>query len=143
MHKVERKSKVLVRVEFLDSPHYQKILGIYLKNSGEAKALVMAAVSSQLLALALSDYGNITRQELEYIGRKNRREMLQHVSNLDDFFMLKYQINLQSDRPASKNMSDIVEPKNISSSSSTDEDEDEDDDDCKIEDLNSNVVIDF
>jgi hypothetical protein len=128
MEKTERRSKVLVRIEFLDSPHYQKIIGQYLKKSGEAKNLVMSAVSSLFLALALSDYGNATRQELEHVARKCRREMLNHISNLDDFFMLKYQINLKID---------------ISSSPSIDEDEDKDDDDCKVEDLNRQVVIDF
>jgi len=137
MEKTERRSKVIVRVEFLDSPHYQKILGIYLKNSGEAKNLVMSAVSSLFLAVALSDYGNATRKELERVARKCRREMLNYISNLDDFFMLKYQINLKSD---------------ISSSPSSDEDEDIDDDckdddckvdDCKVEDFNPQVVLDF
>jgi hypothetical protein len=138
MEKTEGRSKVLVRIEFLDSPHYQKIIGQFLKNSGEPKALVMSAVSSQLLALALSNYGNATRPELECIARKCRREMLNHVSNLDDFFALKYQINLQSDRPLNEHSS------NISSPLSTDEDEeDDDDDDCKVEDLNPQVVIDF
>ena len=128
MDKVERKSKVLVRVEFLDSPYYQKILGEYLKKSGEAKALVMSAVSSLFLALALSDYG-ATREELERVARKCRREMLNHISNLDDFFMLKYRIDLRSDRLVSENMSDIIKPKNISLSPSTDEDNDEDNED--------------
>ena len=140
MDKVERKSKVLVRVEFLDSPYYQKILGEYLKKSGEAKALVMSAVSSLFLALALSDYG-ATREELERVARKCRREMLNHISNLDDFFMLKYKINLKSDRPGSENSS------NLSSPLSSDEDEDEDDDykvdDYKVEVINSQVVLDF
>ena len=129
MDKVERKSKVLVRVEFLDSPYYQKILGEYLKKSGEAKALVMSAVSSLFLALALSDYGNATREELERVARKCRREMLNHISNLDDFFMLKYRIDLRSDRLVSENISDIIKPKNISLSPSTDEDNDEDNED--------------
>lgn len=128
MDKVERKSKVLVRVEFLDSPYYQKVLGEYLKKSGEAKALVMSAVSSLFLALALSDYGNAARDELERVARRCRREMLNHISNLDDYFMLKYQINLKSD---------------ISSSPLTDDDEDKDeDDDYKVEVLDQ-VVLDF
>ena len=140
MDKLERKSKVVVRVEFLDSPHYQKILGQYLKNSGEPKNLVMSTVSSRFLALAVSDYGNVTRQEIERIGRSCRREMLHHVSDLDDFFALKYEINLQSDRPGSENSS------NLSSSPSTDEDEDNDvdnEDGCKIEDLNLDLEIKF
>ena len=136
MEKTERRSKVLVRVEFLDSPTYQKILGIYLKNSGEAKNLVMSAVSSLFLAVALSNYGNATREELERVARKCRREMLNHISNLDDFFILKYKINLKRDRPGRENSS------NISSSPSIDEDDDEDDD-YKVEVLNSQVVLDF
>ena len=140
MDKLERKSKVVVRVEFLDSPMHQKILGEYLKKSGEAKALVMSAVSSLFLALALSDYGNATREELERVARKCRREMLNHISNLDDFFMLKYKINLKGDRPGSENSS------NLSSPLLTDGDEDDDEDnedECKIEDLNLDLEIKF
>ena len=120
MEKTERRSKVLVRVEFLDSPTYQKILGIYLKNSGEAKNLVMSAVSSLFLAVALSNYGNATREELERVARKCRREMLNHISNLDDFFMLGYKINLKSDRPQSDHPQNpiVIKNKNTSSSSS-------------------------
>ena len=120
MDKIERKSKVVVRVEFLDSPMHQKILGQYLKNSGEPKALVMSTVSSRFLAMALSDYGNVSMQELERIGRSCRREMLHHVSDLDDFFALKYQINLRGDRLVSENI------KNIPLPLLTNEDEDKD-----------------
>ncbi len=112
MDKVERKSKVLVRVEFLDSPYYQKVLGEYLKKSGEAKALVMSAVSSLFLALAVSDRGDAARDELERIARKCRREMLNHISNLDDFFMLKYKINLKSDRPQNDHPNPSIKTEN-------------------------------
>ena len=53
MNKPERKSKVIVRIEFLDSTSIQKIIGTYLKNTGEAKSLVMAAVSAYVLGEAL------------------------------------------------------------------------------------------
>ena len=128
MDKLERKSKVVVRVEFLDSPMHQKILGEYLKKSGEAKALVMSAVSSLFLALALSDYGNATREELERVARKCRREMLNHISNLDDFFMLKYKINLKSDRPQSDRPNPSIKTENtLPFKHEEDEDKDEDD----------------
>ena len=53
--------------------------------------------------------------------------------------MLKYQINLQSDRPLNEHSSYISSPL----STDRDEDEDKDDDDCKVEDFNPQVVIDF
>ena len=125
-----RKSKAIVRVEFLDSTPHQKILGEYLKNSGEAKAIVFTAVSSQKMALALATDPKIGRQELECVARKNRREMLNHVSDLDDFFALNYQIDLRSDRPQSDPIK--VSPSLLplpSSIPKTHQDDDDDDDD--------------
>ena len=112
-----RKSKVIVRVEFLDSTPYQKILGEYLKNSGEAKAIVLGAVSAQKMAMALvlSSDPKIGRQELECMARKNRREMLNHVSELDDFFALHYQIDLRSDRPQSYPIQNLPSPSPVAS----------------------------
>ena len=135
MDKTEGRSKVIVRVEFLDSPTYQKILGIYLKNSGEAKNLVMSAVSSLFLAVALSNYGNATREELERVARKCRREMLNHISNLDDYFMLRYKINLKSDRPQSDRPQNPSIIKNTSSSEYQQEKENEDEYKDDYEDL--------
>ena len=122
-----RKSKAIVRVEFLDSTPHQKILGEYLKNSGEAKAIVFAAVSSQKMALALATDPKISRQELECMARKNRREMLNHVSDLDDFFAINYQIDLRSDRPQSDPIKILPSP-SIPKTHQEDEDEDDDKD---------------
>lgn len=135
-----RKSKVIVRVEFLDSTPYQKILGEYLKNSGEAKAIVFGAASSQkmAMALALSSDPKIGRQELECVARKNRRELLNHVSELDDFFWLNYQIDLQSDRPQSDPItnlpSPVPSPSPVLSIPKKYQEDDEDEDDSELSD---------
>ena len=129
MDGAKRKSKVVIRVEFLDSPKDQNILGNYLRDSGEAKAKVIAAVSTHLLAFALADDGNTTRQELECAARKSRRELLHQISNLDDYFRIEHQIDLRSDRPGDENISSVANPKNrlpiIAPSPVADEDKDD------------------
>ena len=139
MNKVERKSKVLVRIEFLDSPTHQKVLGNYLKHSGEAKSKVLAAVSAHLLPFALADDIKTTTHELECAVKNSRRELLNQISRLDDYF----QISSHSNSLAAEKISNI-KPKKISSVTHTNEDEDEDDEDgCKIEDLNLDLEIKF
>ena len=125
-----RKSKAIVRIEFSDTTAYQKILAEYLKNSGEAKAIVYSDVSSLKMAraLALATDPKISLQELECVARKNRREILNHVSDLDDFFMLNYQIDLQSDRPQSDPIKKSPSPSS-SIKKTKDEQEDQEDQD--------------
>lgn len=140
MNKVERKSKVLVRIEFLDSPTHQKVLGNYLKHSGEAKSKVLAAVSAHLLPYALADDGKTTAHELECAVKNSRRELLNQISRLDDYFQISFQHNSLATEP----INNIVKPTNISPVTHEDNDNDDDDDDeCRVEDLNSQVTIKF
>ena len=108
MNKVERKSKVLVRIEFLDSPPHQKVLGNYLKHSGEAKSKVLAAVSAHLLPFALADDTKTTTHKLECAVKNSRRELLNQISRLDDYF----QISSHSNSLAAEKISNI-KPKKI------------------------------
>ena len=144
MNKVERKSKVLVRIEFLDSPTHQKVLGNYLKHSGEAKSKVLAAVSAHLLPFALADDIKTTTHELECAVKNSRRELLNQISRLDDYFP----ISSHSDSLAAEKISNIVKSKKISSVTHENENEyededDEDEDGCKVGDLNSDLGIKF
>ena len=136
-----RKSKAIVRIEFSDSTAYQKILGEYLKNSGEAKAIVYSDVSSLRMARALATDPKISLQEIECIGRKNRREMLNHVSDLDDFFMLNYQIDLRSDRPQSDPIKKSPSPSPSSSIKKTKDDQVDQVDEEDYSDLNDDEYM--
>ena len=130
MDKKERKSRVIIRIELTDATLHQKILAEYLKRTGEAKSIAYRALSSQLLpiALALSSDPNVDMQELECTARKNRREMLNHISSTDDFFMLNFQIDLQSDRPQNDRPNPSIKTENtLPFKHEEDEDEDEDD----------------
>jgi hypothetical protein len=135
MDEEKRKSRAIIRVEFLDSTREQMLLGNYLKDSGESKTRVLNAVATYFLPFALAENvntdGNITRQELEFAARKSRRKLLNQISNLDDFFRINYQIDLQSDRPGEETIGNAINSKNrvpiIAASPVVNEDDDSDD----------------
>ena len=142
MDKLERKSKVLVRVEFLDTTRLQKIIGRYLKNSGEAKSIVMVAVSAYVLGEALSADNNTTRYDLEYHGRKSRRELLQQVQNLDDLYLIKHQIDLQSNQQREIRPQKISPSPLVNNDEEDEKDEDENDNCISSDDI-PGIVLDF
>jgi hypothetical protein len=146
MDREKRKSKAIIRVEFLDSTTEQTLLGSYLKDSGESKGHVMEAVTAYFLPFALAKNTSATKQELEFEARKSRRKLLNQVATLDDFFRINHQIDLTSDLPGDgKNgemkspsqslqhlpisIASTASPSNLSNTSVDDED---DDDDCEV-----------
>ena len=92
-------------------------------------------------ALALATDPKIGMQELECVARKNRREMLNHVSDLDDFFLINYQIDLRSDRPQSDPIKKIPLPSSLPSIEKTKNEQEDQVDDEDYSDLSDDEYM--
>lgn len=144
---VEKKSKGILRVEFLDNHSDQMLLANYLRSTGDAKGAVFDATKRSLYALALAKQGTSSKPELEMALSLAVSGLEVQIKYITEHFRIFEGIELPSE-PSTRSSMPLVPLPSISTFSREYEDEDDEDDEDEDEPVcltlaNDNVSLNF
>jgi hypothetical protein len=143
---VAKKSKGILRIEFLDTHPDQILLANYLRSTGDAKGAVFEATKRSLYALALSKDGTKSKSELEMALSIAVTDLQSQIKTLTEHFRIFESIELPSESIARSSISIPPPPPIPLAGRVVEEDDDDDDDDNDSACLtltNTNIALNF
>jgi hypothetical protein len=143
---VAKKSKGILRIEFLDTHPDQILLANYLRSTGDAKGAVFEATKRSLYALALSKDGTKSKSELEMALSIAVTDLQSQIKTLTEHFRIFESIELPSESIARSSISIPPPPPIPLAGRVVEEDDDDDDDDNDPACLtltNTNIALNF
>jgi hypothetical protein len=139
-----KKSKGILRIEFLDTHPDQILLANYLRSTGDAKKNVFEATKRSLYALALSHDGTKSKAELEMALSNAITDLHAQIKILTEHFRIFEGIELPSESSARSSISTPIATSIPSVGRVVEKKDDDDDDDNACLTLtNNNVALNF
>jgi hypothetical protein len=149
---VAKKSKGILRIEFLDTDHEQILLANYLRATGDAKGAVFQSTKRSLYALALSKDGTKSKQELEMALSIAITDLQSQIKTLTEHFRIFESIELPCESSNRSLISTPIYPSippsipsvgRVVEEEEEDEDDDEDDGYLTLTNTNTNIALNF